>query len=72
MALVGGLYSAWGPVLGAGLIVLLNYYLSSLAPALWTFLLGIVVAFVVIALPLGLVSAPQRLRALVEHFRRPA
>jgi branched-chain amino acid transport system permease protein len=72
MALVGGLYSAWGPVLGAGLIVLLNYYLSSLAPALWTFLLGIVVAIVVIALPLGLVSAPQRLRALVEHFRRAA
>jgi branched-chain amino acid transport system permease protein len=72
MALVGGLYSAWGPVLGAGLIVLLNYYLSSLAPALWTFLLGIVVSLVVIGLPLGLVSAPQRLRALLEHFRRSA
>jgi branched-chain amino acid transport system permease protein len=72
MALVGGLYSAWGPVLGAVLIVLLNYYLSNWAPALWTFFLGLIVAFVVIALPLGLVSAPERLRAMVEHLRRRA
>lgn len=71
MALVGGLYSAWGPVLGATLIVLLNYYLSSLAPALWTFFLGIVVGIVVIALPLGLVSAPGQIQDLVDHFRQP-
>jgi len=70
MALVGGLYSTWGPVLGAIMIVLLNYYLSTLAPALWTFFLGIVVAVMVIALPHGLVSAPERVRALVHHFRR--
>jgi branched-chain amino acid transport system permease protein len=70
MALVGGLYSAWGPVLGATMIVLLNYYLSTLAPALWTFFLGLVVAVVVIALPHGLVSAPERVRSFVNHFRR--
>jgi branched-chain amino acid transport system permease protein len=69
MALVGGLYSAWGPVLGAALIVLLNYHLSNLAPAIWTFFLGIVVGIVVIALPLGLASAPERIRSLVDHFR---
>jgi branched-chain amino acid transport system permease protein len=72
MALVGGLYAAWGPVLGATMIVLLNYYLSTLMPALWTFFLGIVVAVVVIALPHGLVSAPERVRTLVDHFRRSA
>jgi branched-chain amino acid transport system permease protein len=70
MALVGGLYSTWGPVLGAIMIVLLNYYLSTLAPALWTFFLGLVVAVMVIALPNGLVSAPERVRALVHHFRQ--
>jgi len=70
MALVGGLYSTWGPVLGAIMIVLLNYYLSTLAPALWTFFLGLVVAVMVIALPHGLVSAPERVRALVHHFRQ--
>jgi branched-chain amino acid transport system permease protein len=72
MALVGGLYSAWGPVLGATMIVLLNYYLSTLMPALWTFFLGIVVAVVVIALPHGLISASERVRTLVNHFRRSA
>ena len=71
MALVGGLYSTWGPVLGAIMIVLLNYYLSTLAPALWTFFLGLVVAVMVIALPQGLVSTPDRVRSLVHHFRRP-
>ena len=70
MALVGGLYSTWGPVLGAIMIVLLNYYLSTLAPALWTFFLGLVVAVMVVALPHGLVSAPDRVRSLVHHFRR--
>ncbi len=70
MALVGGLYSTWGPVLGAIMIVLLNYYLSTLAPALWTFFLGLVVAAMVVALPHGLVSAPDRVRSLVHHFRR--
>ena len=40
MALVGGLYSTWGPVLGAIMIVLLNYYLSTLAPAMWTLFLA--------------------------------
>lgn len=70
MALVGGLYSTWGPVLGAIMIVLLNYYLSTLAPALWTFFLGLVVAVMVVALPHGLVSTPDRVRSLVHHFRR--
>ena len=69
MALVGGLYSAWGPVLGATMIVLLNYYLSTLMPALWTFFLGIVVAVVVIVLPHGLASASERVRTLIDHFR---
>lgn len=72
MALVGGLYSAWGPVLGATMIVLLNYYLSTLMPALWTFFLGIVVAIVVIVLPHGLASASERVRTLIDHFRRSA
>ncbi len=71
MALVGGLYSTWGPVLGAIMIVLLNYYLSTLAPAIWTLFLGIVVALVVVALPQGLVSAPERLRALIHHLTQP-
>jgi branched-chain amino acid transport system permease protein len=72
MALVGGLYSAWGPVLGATMIVLLNYYLSTLMPALWTFFLGIVVAVVVIVLPHGLASASERVRTFIDHFRRSA
>jgi branched-chain amino acid transport system permease protein len=72
MGLVGGLYSAWGPVLGATMIVLLNYYLSTLMPALWTFFLGIVVAVVVIVLPHGLASASERVRTLIDHFRRSA
>jgi branched-chain amino acid transport system permease protein len=70
MALVGGLYSTWGPVLGAIMVVLLNYYLSTLAPALWTFFLGLIVAIMVVALPHGLVSAPDRVRSLLHHFRR--
>jgi branched-chain amino acid transport system permease protein len=70
MALVGGLYSTWGPVLGAIMIVLLNYYLSTLAPALWTFFLGLIVAVMVVALPHGLVSAPDRVCSLVHYFRR--
>jgi branched-chain amino acid transport system permease protein len=70
MALIGGLYSFWGPILGAGTFVLLNHYLSNAAPTSWTLFLGIAVGVIVVALPRGFVSAPRQIQTLFHYARR--
>lgn len=69
MALLGGTASFAGPLLGALAYVLLQDSLMSLTPY-WRFLLGAVLALIVLACPKGLMGLPALVRARVAAVRR--
>lgn len=60
MALLGGLGSFWGPVIGAFMFIVSDWYLRSLFTAPMLFV-GLAFLIVVLVLPEGLVSMPGRL-----------
>lgn len=73
---VGGRGTLAGPILGAVSVNALKSWATSAAPELWLFIIGGLFILVVLILPGGLVSLPERLRVLVNWFReklfRPA
>ena len=69
MALLGGTASFAGPLLGALAYVLLQDTLMSLTPY-WRFLLGAVLALIVLACPQGLMGLPALIRMRVAAARR--
>jgi len=56
MAVLGGMRSFWGPLLGAALFVVLQDYLSSLTPN-WMSFLGAIFVLMVLFFPRGLLGA---------------
>lgn len=60
-AAVGGRLSIPGAVVGALLIGFLKSYLSNTFPEIWLYFLGCVFIFVVLVLPNGLASIPDRI-----------
>jgi branched-chain amino acid transport system permease protein len=69
MALLGGTASFAGPLLGALAYVLLQDSLMSLTPY-WRFLLGAVLALIVLACPQGLMGLPALVRTRIAAARR--
>jgi branched-chain amino acid transport system permease protein len=69
MALLGGTASFAGPLLGALAYVLLQDWLMSLTPY-WRFLLGAVLALIVLACPQGLMGLPALVQARMAAARR--
>ena len=69
---VGGRGTIVGPILGAVAVNLLKSYATRAIPDLWLLLLGGLFLLVVLFLPGGLVSLPERLRPLWARFRAPA
>jgi branched-chain amino acid transport system permease protein len=59
MAVMGGMRSFWGPLLGAAIFVILQDYLSSLTTN-WQSLIGIMFVVVVLFFPRGLLGFLQR------------
>jgi branched-chain amino acid transport system permease protein len=55
MAVLGGMRSFWGPLLGAGIFVLLQDYLSSLTPN-WMSFLGAAFMLMVLFFPRGVLG----------------
>lgn len=53
MTLLGGMYTFWGPFIGAVIIVSLRTYLSSITQY-WPMILGIILIIVIIFLPQGI------------------
>lgn len=70
MVIVGGAGTFWGPVLGAAVVLLLRYEVSSFTQR-WETILGLVFILVVLFLPEGLARLPDRFRRL-RTTRRPA
>lgn len=71
---VGGRGGLYGAIIGAVLINLLKFWLASAAPALWPFVLSLLVLLIVLALPNGLLDLRNRSRAwLIDmgEFRLP-
>jgi branched-chain amino acid transport system permease protein len=61
MAVLGGAGTLVGGVIGAGVVLLIREYLSTLVHW-WQYVLGGVYVLVILYLPGGLMSIPQRLR----------
>jgi branched-chain amino acid transport system permease protein len=59
MAVMGGMRSFWGPLLGAAIFVILQDYLSSVTTN-WQFLIGIMFIVVVLFFPRGILGVLQR------------
>lgn len=69
---VGGRGTLVGPILGAVFVNFLKSYATRAIPDLWLILLGGLFLLVVLFLPGGLVSLPEKLRPLWARFRAPA
>ncbi len=71
MTIIGGVGSLIGPMLGAGVIQLLGYWLNVFFGPSWPLLFGIVYILIVLFLPYGIVGT-WRLRGTswLEHWRR--
>jgi urea transport system permease protein len=67
---VGGRGTLIGPILGAVSINVLKSWASQAFPDLWLIILGGLFILVVLFLPGGLVSLPERLAPLWKKFRR--
>ena len=68
-ALLGGAYSAWGPLLGVVPLLLIQDYLSIANPRYFSVLLGLVLLGVVFLIPNGLIGLLRSGRAAIETRR---
>jgi branched-chain amino acid transport system permease protein len=62
MTLLGGMYSFFGPMIGAAVLYLLNVFTNQYTPY-WPTVLGVILLIIVLVLPDGLVGLATRLRA---------
>lgn len=69
---VGGRATLLGPILGAIVINALKSWATKEFPDYWLIILGGLFILVVLFLPGGLVSLPERLKAAWAKFRKPA
>ncbi|MFV0283408.1 MAG: branched-chain amino acid ABC transporter permease [Castellaniella sp.] len=58
MAVIGGMRSFWGPLLGAAIFVIAQDYLSSITDS-WMFFIGLIFVLVVLFIPRGIVGLLQ-------------
>ncbi|HET6305599.1 MAG TPA: urea ABC transporter permease subunit UrtC [Rhodopila sp.] len=68
---IGGRGGLCGAVLGAVLVNLLKSWLSVAAPGVWPFVLSLMVLFVVLLLPIGLLDIRNRSRAWLTQLSLP-
>ncbi len=60
MALLGGMYSTWGPVLGALLLGVLSEYLKLYIPYGHLVVYGLIIVFVILFMPRGIIGLGKR------------
>jgi branched-chain amino acid transport system permease protein len=59
MAVIGGMRSFWGPLLGAAIFVVAQDYLSSYTEN-WMFVIGLIFVLVVLFIPRGIAGLLQK------------
>jgi urea transport system permease protein len=67
---VGGRGGLYGAVIGAVLVNMVKFWLSAAAPAVWPFVLSLLVLLVVLALPNGLMDLRNRSRSWMTDLGR--
>lgn len=67
---VGGRGGLCGAVIGAVLVNTLKFWMSAAAPAIWPFVLALLVLLVVLVLPNGLMDISNRSRAWIEELAK--
>lgn len=72
MVIIGSSTLFWGPLLGAAVILFLQYYVSIWIPQWWTLVLGVVFVLTVMLLPGGLGVHLQRLWSQLRFSPSPA
>ncbi len=65
MVLLGGIHSLAGPILGAGVFVLIEDWVTKLE--FWRFIFGVIILVVVLAAPDGVAGGVSRLRGLFSR-----
>lgn len=71
MVLIGGIGTLWGPVVGAALFTTLRYYVSIFTDH-WLLVLGMVLIFIVLFLPKGLMGSLMKIFSRVRSGSTPA
>jgi branched-chain amino acid transport system permease protein len=64
MIILGGMHSIWGAIIGAGLVTFLSYEWLHFFEEAEVMMYGIIVMVIIIFLPGGLVSIPEKLKSL--------
>jgi len=69
MTIVGGAGTFWGPMVGAAVVLLLRYEVSTFTQR-WLLILGLIFIATVVLMPRGIVRLPERLREVRARVRR--
>jgi branched-chain amino acid transport system permease protein len=71
MAVIGGVGTSLGPLLGAAVFVLVRTYLLASYPQLYLGLYGLLLIFIILFEPLGLTGLARRLLRAIRRARGP-
>lgn len=66
MVLLGGMGTLWGPVVGAGIFIYIQDYISTMTEH-WEIFLGLIVIFLVLFMPTGFVGLGDFFKRLRRH-----
>ena len=69
MTILGGAGTFWGPMVGAAVVLLLRYEVSTFTQR-WLLILGLIFIATVVLLPRGIVRLPERVREVRARLRR--
>jgi len=64
MIILGGMHSVWGAIIGAALVTFLSYEWLHYFEEAEVMIYGIIVMVIIIFLPGGLVSIPEKVKGL--------
>ena len=68
---VGGRATLWGPIIGAVFVNALKSWATYHYPDSWLIILGVLFVLVVLFLPGGIISIPERIKSIIQRFRKP-
>jgi len=72
MIVIGGMYSIWGAILGAVLISFLSFEWLEMFKEYEILVFGLILLFVTIFLPDGIISLPKKLRGIMGKSKKPS
>ncbi len=68
---VGGRATLWGPIIGAVFVNALKSWATYHYPDSWLIILGVLFVLVVLFLPGGIISIPEKIKSIIQRFKKP-